>query len=61
MQRDLGGLRGGAGAPSTQTTTVYVESLFFPTLSADSLNPMTIWALLKPPGSVGCAGAPTAA
>ena len=42
----------GAGAPSTQTTTVYVESLFFPTLSADSLNPMTIWALLKPPGSV---------
>ena len=39
-------------APSTQTSTVYVESLFFPTLSADSLNPMTIWALLEPPGSI---------
>ena len=39
-------------APSTQTSTVYVESLFFPTLSADRLNPMTIWALLEPPGSI---------
>ena len=43
-------------APSTETSTVCVESLFFPTLSAD-------WRSSSPPGpsACDCAGGPAAA
>ena len=40
-----------AAASSTQRVTVDVESLFFPSMTVDSFNPMNIMALLEPSGA----------
>ena len=45
-------LAGSQASSYTQTVSVSVESLFFPSMTADSFNPMRIWAVLEPTGGV---------